>query len=155
MTTTGPRSRFLFPVLPRGGWPAAALVLLLSACATSAPLPAAGRAALSTTPPHAISSAAALEDAATLRVTNRSWGPVEVWLLSGTRRLRLGRVRSWKTESFRLPRGGAAEAQLLVDSMGAAAAATSEPFRLAAAREVEWTIQEPVRLAVTTLRVRF
>lgn len=119
---------------------AAALMLLTAACApgATADAPASRPAA----------------PASVVTVTNHNWSTVNVFLLSGGIRHRLGTVTSQRTEQFTIPRsairpdGGV---RLLVDPVGGAPEFVTDAFRVTPGQVVRFDVQQ--RLAVSSFGV--
>ncbi|MFN2419830.1 MAG: hypothetical protein ABR527_00370 [Gemmatimonadota bacterium] len=89
-----------------------------------------------------------------IRVINRNWADMRVYLARDGARALLGFVTTGSTTTFPAPRdltGAAGELRLVADPVGSALVFRSEPFRLDPGRVVEWTIR--VRPAYSSIVV--
>lgn len=93
-------------------------------------------------------------DEAMIRVSNENWSDMNIYVVQGSARTRLGTVGSFTSRDFKLPsyvlvRGD--EARLLADPIGATRPHVSEPLSLGPGQQLEWQIQNPI--AQSSLRV--
>ena len=83
-----------------------------------------------------------------VRVTNQSWLDMNVYVLQGSQRIRLGMVNSNATTRLQLPKGmvfGATVLSFVVDPIGSRRTATSFEISVSPGDEVQLTIPATVR----------
>lgn len=93
-------------------------------------------------------------DETMIRVSNQNWSDMNVYVVQGSTRTRLGTVGSFTSRDFRLPsyvlvRGD--DARLLADPIGSTRAHVSEPLSFVPGQQLEWQIENPI--AQSSLRV--
>lgn len=95
-----------------------------------------------------------IEETLTVRIVNRNWADMRVYIERDGLRVVLGLVTSGSTETFAAPRemtGAAATLRLIGDPVGSALVFDSGPFTADRGQTVEWTIR--VRPAQSGLSV--
>lgn len=100
--------------------------------------------------PPAVAGARLSTSGATVRVTNQHWATVNVYLIHGGARFRLGTLSSMATEEFRVPPGlGATEdLRLLVGPIGSRDVfVTDYTFRVAPGEVVTFNIANHLPLS--------
>jgi len=95
------------------------------------------------------------EPEALLQVSNQNWSDMNVYLVRGAMKQRLGTVSSNTTSRFKLPRHIFASpdpVQLLADPIGSARTYTSPPLLVNPGQTVEWRLENNVALSSFLVR---
>ncbi len=127
-----------------------------AAGAMSLGLLAGGCASLGRAPaPAYADKSAPEEDGPAVQVLNRHWQDVNVYLLIGSTRYRLGTVGTSHTERFRISRFAGWDThsmQLFVDPIGSTDTFTSEPFNLGNGQWAELVVEGTLSLSSYMVR---
>jgi hypothetical protein len=95
------------------------------------------------------------EDGAVLQVANNSWSDMNVYVVRGSMRQRLGTVGSLGTGKFRLPRHiftSPEPMRLLADPIGSTRPYLSPPLLVNPGQVVEWRLENNVQLSSAFIR---
>jgi len=95
------------------------------------------------------------EPEAMLQVSNQNWSDMNVYLVRGGSKQRLGTVGSNMTGRFKLPRHiftSTEPLQLLADPIGSARTYTSPPLLVSPGQTVEWRLENNVALSSYFIR---
>lgn len=130
---------------------ALAMVVSMGACVS-----ASGNefAAISFAPTGGGEAVRARPEGATVKVTNNNWGDMNVYMVRGSSRYRLGTVTSMSTEVFRVPQalvGNTGGVQLLADPIGSTSSYLSPTIFVSGGETVQLNVQN--QLAISNVSV--
>jgi hypothetical protein len=103
----------------------------------------------------ATADAANADAGAVVHVSNNNWSDMNVYVVRGTMRQRLGTVSSLATGKFRLPRHiftSPEPMRLLADPIGGAQQYLSPPLLVNPGQVVEWRLENNVQLSSAFIR---
>jgi hypothetical protein len=87
---------------------------------------------------------------ASVKVENNSWQDVDVFLLRGSTRMRLGMVTSMGTQRFAIPGNylsGSSDLRLYADPIGSFNGWTTQPLMISPGQQVAVTLQNNLNLS--------
>jgi hypothetical protein len=87
---------------------------------------------------------------ASVRVENDSWSDMDVFLLRGNAKIRLGMVTSMGTQRFTIPGNylnGSSDIRLYADPIGAFTGWTTQPLLISPGQQVAVTLQNNLNLS--------
>ncbi len=100
--------------------------------------------------PGAVEASPVRRAPATVRVTNNNWADMNVYLVRGTARFRLGTVSSMSTQIFRVPAGamgGVGGLRLLADPIGSSNGFLTPAVHVSAGERVDFDIQNQLPIS--------
>jgi hypothetical protein len=95
------------------------------------------------------------EPETTVKVTSYNWSDINVYLVRGSWRQRLGTISSFSTRTFDLPDhllAGASKVYLHADLIGSSRTHTSPPLLVMRGHQVEWRLENNLQLSSAYVR---